>query len=391
MSPLFVFTSLWFMVILLQNAHMMNFYSDINTGFILTLLATLAISYFFVFMIDKFYLKRRYLNRAILDQRSKKYTLYKIIFFNKRLKKILILIFLFESFVSGGFPLFWIISGSGYTHVDFGIPTLHGFFHGILLYFVTSSFLGFMKGISRKENLKNMAFFLFYAAIVFNRGIVVLFLLQALFIFLVLQNKVKMKHFIVGGLFIVPIVIWLFGLLGDIRSGGNVFLISISPEWSGFFEIFPENLAWFYVYATGALNNVYFNIDNIEPVGYPMYTFAKLIPTALYDLLGIEKMYDSFTLADGRITVSTAFQGLISDFGVLGILAYVPILIYSHVQYRKAMFGDTYSILYYSMFIQSIVMTSYIDTIFYLTFALQLFIVWVVKNYKIKAFSSHEK
>ena len=390
MSPLLLFSGLWITVILLQNAHMLNFYSDANTGFILALLATVTISYFFTFILDNIYLKRQYLKGAVLDQKIKIYSLNKINFFNKRLKIVLILIFFFECFFSGGVPLIWILSGASLTHGDFGIPTIHGFFHGILLYFVTSSFLLFSKGISRKENLMNMLLFIFYAVLVFNRGIVILFILQASFIFLVLQKRFKLKYIIIGGVFILPFLLWLFGLLGDIRSGSNVFLISTSPEWAEFFEIFPDNLTWPYVYITGSLNNVYFNIDDVEPLGYPFFTFAKLIPSALYDFLGIEAVYDSFTLADGRVTVSTAFQGLISDFGVFGILAYSPILIYSHIQYRKALSGDIYSILYYCMFIQAVAMTIYIDTIFYLTFVLQLFTVWVVKNIKIRAFRSRE-
>ena len=55
------------------------------------------------------------------------------------------------------------------------------------------------------------------------------------------------------------------------------------------------------------------------------------------------------------------------------------------------MFGNVYAVLYYSMFIQSIIMTCYIDTIFYLTFALQLLIMWVVKNIQIPVLNIDEK
>ena len=166
--------------------------------------------------------------------------------------------------------------------------------------------------------------------------------------------------------------IFSFGILGNFRMGGNVFEASISDDWRDFFNIFSDSLIWFYVYATGGINNLYFNINNVDPNYLPIYSFAKLIPSIVYDALGLPKIYDSFDLVDGRLTVSTAYQGVVSDFGVYGILVYLPIIIICQFVHRKAVNGSDVSILYYGILMQTVILTPYIDTVFYLTFTLQL-------------------
>jgi oligosaccharide repeat unit polymerase len=294
--------------------------------------------------------------------------------FNKKLRLLLVVIFIVELVWSGGFPLIWLVLGDGRTHVDFGIPTLHGAFHGILLFFVTSSFLLYHQNIKNKVNLIHIGLFLLYAAIVFNRGIVIIFTLQAAFIYLVTQKKIKLTSLVLLAISFLVFVI-TFGILGDFRSGGNVFSSSVSGDWGGFFEVFGESLVWFYVYTTGGLNNLYFNLLTVDPTYFPRFTLAKLVPTVGYDLLGTPKAYDSFNLADDRLTVSTAFQGLVSDFGIIGIFGYLPVIFAAQVFYRKARSGSVLPILCYGMLMQTIVMTTYIDTVFYLTFLLQLFLV----------------
>lgn len=368
-SPSFVYIFIWASVMWLQSLQMVVFYEPVNELFVyfqLVVFVTLLASELVIKEYSNLVRKNLYVNLSQLAS---------LHLFNKRLFFLLVGIFIFESVVSGGFPLVWLAIGDGRTHVDFGIPTLHGAFHGFLLFFATSSFLLLKNNICRKKNLFHVGLFIVYAILVFNRGIVIIFLIQALFIYLVMKGGVRLSFLFYFFIFFAALV-YVFGVLGDFRSGGNLFAVSVSGEWEDFFEVFPQSLLWFYVYVTGGLNNLYYNLPDVEPVYVPLYTFAKLVPTVVYDVLDMPKAYDSFILDDGRLTVSTAFQGLVSDFGLFGILGYLPILILAQISYRNARSGAVLFIMLYGMLMQTIVMTLYIDTVFYLTFLLQLLLVF---------------
>lgn len=367
-TPSFVYFSVWMTVIWLQSLHIVNFYEPVNEEFVLIQIIVCAILAASEMVIKEFYGRRPQTNELPVPQ------LLTLHMFNRKLLSLLIIMFIADSVWSGGFPLFWLAVGDGRTHGDFGIPTFHGAYHGILLFFVTSSFLLVRKNFHRKTNLAHIGMFLLYAIIVFNRGIVIIFMIQAIFIYLIAGIRMRYSTFLRLGI-LSAVLVLIFGMLGDYRSGENVFSSAISDDWGDFFDIFPKSLMWFYVYATGGLNNLYYNLPSLSPTYFPFYTFAKLVPTVAYDWMEIAKAYDSFSLADGRLTVSTAFQGLVSDFGILGILGYLPILFIAQICYRKASLGSAFSVLYYGMFMQTVVMTPFIDTVFYLTFLLQLLLV----------------
>ena len=368
-SPSFVYVFVWGVVIWLQSLKMLDFYDAVNDDFIY-----LQAVVFLVLLISEVIIKK-----SVRPVRNDLYVnlspLISLHLFNKRLFFILIGVFVFESIVSGGFPMIWLVVGDGRTHFDFGVPTLHGAFHGFLLFFATSSFLLLQNNIFKKENFFNIFLFFVYAVLVFNRGIVIIFAIQALFIYLVMRGGVRIS-FLFYFFVVFSVSVYAFGVLGDFRTGWNPFAVSVNDEWERFFEVFPGSFLWFYAYVTGGLNNLYHNISDLEPTYVPLYTFAKLVPTVVYDLMNIPKIYDSFVLDDGRLTVSTAFQGLVSDFGLFGILGYLPVIILAQISYRKARSGLVLFIMLYGMLMQTVVMTPYIDTMFYLTFLLQLLLVF---------------
>lgn len=367
-APSIVYFFVWLTVIWLHSLQMANFYEPVSEEFVLIQIVVFAILAVSEIVIKEFYSRRPQMDVLPVQQ------LLALHMLNRKLLPLLVMMFLADSIWSGGFPLYWLAVGDGRTHVDFGIPTFHGAYHGILLFFVTSSFLLFRKNSHRKANLAHICLFLLYAIIVFNRGIVIIFMIQALFIYLIADNKVRPSTFVCLGI-LSAVGVLVFGILGDYRSGGNVFASAISDNWIDFFDIFPKSLMWFYVYTTGGLNNLYYNLPTLSPTHFPLYSFAKLVPTVAYDWMDIPKTYDSFSLADGRLTVSTAFQGLVSDFGILGIFGYLPILFAAQLCYRRALLGSVFSTLYYGMLMQTVVMTPYIDTVFYLTFLLQILLV----------------
>jgi oligosaccharide repeat unit polymerase len=372
MSPSFLYISVWSFIIFLYSLEIVGFYEELTFDFLL-----IQMIIFLVLLVSEILIAAIYKKRRAQHHLKEAYQRRKLNQVLVRMRPLLVLMFIVDVIYSGGFPLFWILSGDSRSHIDFGMPTFHGLFHGLLLFFVTSSFLQYRLGFNERQQIVNIFCFFLYVVIVFNRGLTFIFLIQALFMFFITGGRLRVRNFYKFSLALV-IGVYIFGELGNIRMGSNVFLTAISGEGSYLFDYLPASLIWFYVYATGGLNNLLYNLSSLEPSYYPVYTLAKLIPTVGYDLLGLEKAYDSFELVDGRITVSTAFQGLVSDFGLYGMFLYLPVLLGAQFAYRKARLLSIKAMLLYSMLMQTIVMTPYIDTVFYLTFMLQLVLVWSI-------------
>ncbi len=369
MTPSFVYIGVWAFVIGLHSLNLIAFYEKPNFQFI-----QIQISIFIFLLFSEFFVK-------VLN-RGRHYSMQRIAFdslplnrINKPLLPLLIMMFLVDSIYSGGIPLIWVLLGDARTHSDFGMPTFHGLFHGLLLFFVTCSFLLYRLKCQPKRNLQHVLFFFLYVVLVFNRGIAIIFAIQAVFIYIVTSEKISFaKYFKIGAG--TGAAIYLFGLLGNFRSGGNVFSNAVSDGGAQVFGVVPESLIWFYVYATGGLNNLLYNLETVSPNFLPIYTLSKLLPSIGYTMLGLPQAYGTFALADGRLTVSTAFQGLVSDFGAPGILLYVPVLVLAQIAYRKCLKRTSIvAFLFYAMFMQTIIMSPYVDTVFYLTFLLQLTLV----------------
>ena len=371
MNPSIVYISVWSFIIFLYSLKLVGFYEELTFEFLQIQLIIFLFLLVSEPLIATLFKKRRVQHLKLAYQKIK---LNRIVVY---MRPLLISMFIVDVIYSGGFPLIWILLGDGRSHIDFGVPTFHGLFHGLLLFFVTSSFLLYRLGVNKRQQIVNIFFFFLYVVIVFNRGLTFIFLIQALFLYFITGGKLGFRKFFKVS-FMLMIGAYIFGELGNLRSGNNVFLNSVSAEGNNIFNYLPESLIWFYVYATGGLNNLLYNLSALEPSYYPVYTFAKLIPTVGYDLLGLEKAYDSFELADGRLTVSTAFQGLVSDFGLYGMFLYLPILVGAQIAYRRSRLLSIKAMLIYSMLMQTIVMTPYIDTVFYLTFMLQLMLVFSV-------------
>lgn len=366
-SPSFLYIFVWTTTIWLQSLQILDFYKPINWDFIkIQIIACL------ILLVSEYFFKSYYRSDD-KDDKNKYENLENLYSFCRKLFLLLVAMFAIDALYSGGLPLFWLISRNGLTHADFGIPTFHGTFHGILLFFTTSSFFLFLQGVHKKENFIHVMFLFFYAILSFNRGIVFIFVVQAVYIYLLLFRKKININYIIFFILFSLFFIWIFGVLGDFRTGYNTFSRNISSEWYDFFNFFPKNLIWSYNYSTTGLNNLYGNIPHIDPNYTPYYTFSRLIPTFVYNFLEIPQLR-AFTLVDERATICTAFEGLVSDFGLIGMLLYIPIIFLAQITYYKALKNSFFSIILYGILMHSITMTVFIDTIFYLPFLLQMFL-----------------
>ena len=191
MRPSFVYIGIWSLVISLHSLNLIVFYEKPNFQFI-----QIQIFIFIFLLFSEIAVK------AI--NRGHRYSLQRIAFdavplnrINKRLLPLLLMMFLVDSIYSGGFPLIWILLGDARSHSDFGMPTFHGLFHGLLLFFVTCSFLLIRLNCQPKKNMRHVLLFVLYVILVFNRGIIIIFSIQAVCIYIITSERISFSRYII--------------------------------------------------------------------------------------------------------------------------------------------------------------------------------------------------
>lgn len=326
-------------------------------------------------------------------------------------------IFVFETIMFGGVPVIWMMTGVPKGYADFGYPTLHGIFNGMLMFVTSASGAFAVMGSRRRRNAALFVIGIVVMAALYSRAMLVITLIQVAGVVLFRLRS----HFTVlraAGMVLVTIAgLFAFGVLGNIRSqhgidsatemaitptldnyniqerppaenrlepiksasglltitnvGYNPFIGMISEERKWVFSLVPTEFLWAYAYITSGYNNLLYNLQ-ITPTMNPATTLSKLVPTIVYSAFGATKQVDNFNRAHPTFTVSTAFAGPVSDFGYLGFLLVVPLLVGTAAAYRGARAGSARALLLYAMLFQSLLLTPYIDTVLYTTFVLQL-------------------
>ena len=279
-----------------------------------------------------------------------------------------------EIVVSGGLPLQWALSGQGFTkdYTNFGIPSFHGLMNAFYLQFMTAEFL-LWRVMKRKKSRKIYLIFLMWPLLMLGRGIFLSIVIQSLACFL-LFNRINVRKFL-RLLFIVTANVTLFGWVGDIRGNNNPFRYLVVENWGDFFDFMPSGFLWIYVYMTSAINNLFLNVDVIEPLYRFEKTFSNMLPSAVEDLLGIADPKNLFVFADSNLNVSTMYAGAVSDFGPIGGWAMVSfVLTFAIIVFAKAQKGSIAAILCYSVVYQTILFSIFIDMFFLLPTIMQMFL-----------------
>lgn len=373
-NPSWLFIFVWTLILYLYSMQPLNIYSDLHlttVGLIFTniVIATILLIAFRI----------KYCRVALLDNFKKflNYNFYKIKKFASFSLSLYVCISILDIVFSKGLPLIWALTGDTRLYVDFGIPTLHGLANSIL--FFLSSFL-LLLTLLKVKSYKTTLFFLFiYQILILSRGCLIVMTVQMLSIYFFLyKGSVKKSVFFI--IFIILFVIG-FGLLGDLRSGDNPYYKFLHQDWIIFFGALPSGFLWVYVYLTSGLNNLNFNMDLIEPVYLPVYTFAKLVPTILYSYFGIEKLVDNYIFVNESLNVSTIYSAFYSDWGFLAFIPISFIQCVASISFYFARKGNVYALLSYTVSFQAIALSFFIDTFFYIPFLFQFTIIYLLKVY----------
>ena len=183
--------------------------------------------------------------------------------------------------------------GSGVSYMDFGIPLLHGILISFNSFLIAHSFTVYMSTKRRKVLVYNLFLYL-PAILIINRSIIVFGVLTSVIIYLNFAKNVGIKNqfklLILGfiGLF-------LFGVIGNLRSGGD-YIYTQSKATSDFMESsIPKEYYWTYLYVASPLANFQNTVnkkvvDSYSLKGFLFYeNLPKIISKNLGEPLGVEK------------------------------------------------------------------------------------------------------
>lgn len=259
---------------------------------------------------------------------------------------------IFEIMHARGLPVIWSILGSSKNYTDFGIGSLHGLLNALYFFLVASVSLKYFHRKSKKRLLL-LLLVLMWPILMLGRGIFLTAVLQVLTIYL-FTNGLTLKV-LFRTLIIVLMVVVIFGFIGDIRGPyKNPFLYLTTDTSRIVFEVLPSGFLWVYMYLTSPLSNYGYNATYYEPAWELNYSLVNIVPSAFRSDLGASH---NFEFIDNSLNVSTMFASSHSDFGFLGDVVLIVLLLSWSFFWFGKLKKSMYYILPYSMVCSVLIMS----------------------------------
>lgn len=250
-----------------------------------------------------------------------------------RSTSIFLMLVIFEFLYAKQIPLCAILSGSaGYTQTFSGIPTYHvllvcfgKFYTQYLLYL----FLSFPK---HKEFIIQYFLILLFSEILwFSRmGVMICLFMSACMIISAYRKKIKIKHVVF--IFVSCIlIIYLFGVIGNIRSGYNATnnhmisqFASINHRWPSWL---PKEFIWGYSYCIAPIANLNYNISANLSTGDLIGMVSVFIPDFIAKR--VLPQYSGITHLKSASTTMTVIAGYGNAYEYGGFLGMIIFYLWS--------------------------------------------------------------
>lgn len=245
----------------------------------------------------------------------------------------LLLFYLFEFIVEGDIPLLSKLAGrAGVHYMEFGIPLLHGVlisYNSFLLAHTFSTYLS-----TKNKKLLIIYFILYLPALLFlSRSILMLGLLTSVFIYIHYSKKLRfgtqVKLVVLG-----IITMYLFGVLGNLRSGGD-YIYEQSYATEKFMKSsIPKEFYWTYLYVASPLANFQNTVDKTDIVDKDIvgFVFYENLPQIISKNFGapLNIVQRDLVRLVPWLTVGTTYAKSISYLGWLGpyLLFVLNLLVY---------------------------------------------------------------
>lgn len=371
LNPVTIFNFIWLFIILLYQLRLSSLQEYLNNNtYILFLINNTSFSLTFLF---NYIIKPKKNYKKINDEKVIGYNTVKKIFI------IWLIVELVEIVYSGGIPIIWLLKGSSKTYMEFGITTVHGLMNslGLILILLCWYLILFGKDttkIYKKNLIKIILFILLFYFCIITRQVIISAVIEMFSLYLFYKKNFPWKKFIL--LIIIGVI--SFGIIGNMRTGYDGFL-NVSGFHNNNINKLFIGIYWVYMYLTMTVANIN-NAVAFNVVGYGAYPIVKnFLPTIFSDFL-----FSNSTIVVPSIYVTPAFNvsGYFKEFfigyGTFGVIVISAIYgLLGSIIYKKFLKNKTEkNMLYYSIYLQIILLSFFANHLLYLPSGFQLVIVY---------------
>ena len=273
-NPLYIYVLGFVITFLVYALDWSEIYPELSTGMKIFFAVTFLVFISFGLAIDYLKLIRKTASRTKPSLIATCF--YLIIFFYS-------LEFLYEKDV----PLVAKIMGrQGVGYMEFGIPLLHGVLISFNSFLIAHSFATYMS----TKNTKVLRYYLllYVPALLFlSRSILVMGILTTLFIYLHYLGKLRLRTQIRIAL-LALLGLYLFGVLGNLRSGGEYIYVESKAKKDFIESSIPEEYYWTYLYVASPLANFQNTVSRSRVEDYSLtgFIFYENLPQIISKNLG---------------------------------------------------------------------------------------------------------
>ena len=368
-NPIFLFNAIWGFIFVLYDLKLSNLLDNLSNGTVLIFIAmfvTFNIISLFISLVFDYFNSRITKNEIKSDEGAVKNN-----FLNKKVIYFLFIIWFciisVEIIYCKGVPLVWLLLKTGKTYFDFGIKGLHGFANAIGLTVTLMAYSYYEFNKKDKTLLCLISAVLFIYVLLISRQVIISACIEMAFVYIFkrsIQNKkIKKRYVIIGAL----IAILAFGIIGNIRTGGQEFYRVSSIKYpiplvfSGFY--------WFYMYLVMTVSNI------------------NHVVTANLTNLGqaTQGMDPRQFLTSPNFTVSGFMSKNLITNGIWGVVwicaeySIVSALSYNYLNKFKSMIG----LLLYAVIVHIILLSFFVDMMSYKPVNFQLVLLIAVYIFEI--------
>lgn len=372
-TPVFIFNFIWLITLSLYQLKLSYLQSDLNDRTIevfFSAIVSFNIAYLFF---NIFNIKgKKHLSKTSMDKKI------------KIAKFILLGIFALEVASSGGVPLLWRFIGSGKNYIDYGIPSLHGAFNGLLIC---------LGAYSIYKKRKDSLLYLGISILILSRQVIISMFIEAIMCMILDPNrKVKKKNKKKIVVYVI-LILALFTILGNFRSGNNTMNNIFKPKEQ--YESLSDTTKWVYSYMTFSISN-FNNLTKITSgdINKGASMLDALLPTVLLDKVNVKVKYNPFYLVSLNYTVSTYMPPIYLDYGINGIIffnifiAFIGCIFYHKYLHNRESIKNR---LLYAVFVHNVILLFFTNMFLYLPIIIQfIYIPIIFDGEKMEKSENHE-
>jgi oligosaccharide repeat unit polymerase len=232
--------------------------------------------------------------------------------------------FAIEVIANKGIPLMLIITNAEFNYRDFGVPELHVAFGAFCYFFAVYWFDLYILDQGRKFLILSTVA-TGTSLLIVSRGAFIITLIAIIFVYI--QRRGFDRRILVTFGVATVTVLWLFALIGDLRSkgaSGESVILSVGDASDKFLNSnVPTGLFWPYIYTSSPLANLQLNMtDRVASDSPALYIALEFLPDFVSKRIVSEETTLAFSplLVTDQLTVSTMYGRSFLLMGWLGLI-----------------------------------------------------------------------